>query len=74
MEGYLKSAMLDKRRFLTIEELAAEARVSPSSVRHWLRVGKLKSVRPGRRRLIERAEWERWLRAEAHPHRSDSNG
>lgn len=62
--------MLDKRRFLTIEECAAEARVSPSSVRHWLRSG-LKSVRPGRRRLIERVEWERWLMGEENPRGSN---
>jgi excisionase family DNA binding protein len=55
--------MAEQRRFLTLEECAAEARVSPSSVRHWLRMGKLRSVRPGRRRLVERAEFERFLAA-----------
>lgn len=53
--------MTDRRRFLTIEECAAIARVSVSSVRHWLRTGKLRSVRPARRRLIDRQEFERFL-------------
>jgi excisionase family DNA binding protein len=55
--------MVEHRRFLTLEECATEARVSRSSVRHWLRTGKLRSVRPGRRRLVERSEFERFLAA-----------
>jgi excisionase family DNA binding protein len=58
-------AMFNQRRFLTIEECAVEARISLSSLRHWLRVGKLKSIRPGRRRLIERIEFEAFLRRSA---------
>jgi excisionase family DNA binding protein len=57
--------MGEQRRFLTLDECAAEARVSLSSVRHWLRAGKLRSVRPGRRRLVERSEFERFLAANA---------
>jgi excisionase family DNA binding protein len=57
--------MAEQRRFLTLDECAAEARVSRSSVRHWLRTGKLRSVRPGRRRLVERSEFERFLAATA---------
>lgn len=57
--------MGEQRRFLTLDECAAEARVSLSSVRHWLRTGKLRSVRPGRRRLVERSEFERFLAANA---------
>lgn len=41
----MKPAMAEQRRFLTIQECANEARVSPSSMRHWLRVDKLKSYR-----------------------------
>jgi len=58
--------MADQRRFLTLDECAAEARVSRSSVRHWLRTGKLRGVRPGRRRLVERCEFERFLAGEKH--------
>jgi hypothetical protein len=32
---------------LLLSEVAAEARVSVSTVRHWIRVGKLRTVRPG---------------------------
>jgi excisionase family DNA binding protein len=53
--------MTEPRRFLTIEECAAVARVSVSSVRHWLRTGRLNSIRPARRRLVERVEFERFL-------------
>jgi excisionase family DNA binding protein len=53
--------MVDKHRYMLIDEVAREARVSLSSVRHWLRTSKLKSVRPGRRRLVERSEFERFL-------------
>lgn len=55
--------MVDNNRFLTTEECATEGRVSRSTLYHWLRTGKLRSVRPGRRRLIERAEFERFLAA-----------
>jgi excisionase family DNA binding protein len=55
--------MLDKQRYMLIGEVSQEARASPSTVRHWLRTGKLRSVRPGRRRLVERVEFERFLRA-----------
>jgi excisionase family DNA binding protein len=64
------TAMAEQRRFLTLDECAAEARVSRSSVRHWLRTGKLRSVRPGRRRLVERTEFERFLGA--HPLRGEA--
>jgi excisionase family DNA binding protein len=47
---------------MLIAEVAREARVSVSSVRHWLRTGKLNSVRPARRRLIARDEFERFMK------------
>lgn len=50
------------QRFMLIAEVAREARVSVSSVRHWLRTGKLTSVRPARRRLIARDEFERFMK------------
>ena len=39
-------------RFLTLEEVAEEARASVSTVRHWLRTGRLASVKLGKRRLV----------------------
>jgi excisionase family DNA binding protein len=55
--------MNEHNRYMLLSEVAAEARVSLSSVRHWLRTGKLPSVRPGRRRLIRRADFEEFLAA-----------
>jgi len=45
-------------RFLRIEEVAQEARVSKSTVRHWLRMGRLSSTKLGKRRVIPRAAFE----------------
>lgn len=42
--------------FLFLAEVAALARVSVSTVRHWVLTGKLPSIRPGRRRLVRRAD------------------
>lgn len=41
---------------LTVTEAADTARTSPSTIRHWLAIGRLPSVKPGRRRLIRRAD------------------
>ena len=53
--------MNERDRYMLLSEVASEARVSLSSVRHWLRTGKLQSVRPGRRRLIRRADFEQFI-------------
>jgi excisionase family DNA binding protein len=48
---------------LLLEEVVTLTRAaSVSTVRHWLRTGKLASVRPGRRRLVRRADLEAFLR------------
>jgi len=46
---------------MLIAEVAREARVSISSVRHWLHVGKLPFVRPGRRVMVRRENFERFI-------------
>jgi excisionase family DNA binding protein len=46
---------------LNVIEGAAFAGVSVSTFRHWLYTGRLRSVRPGRRRLIRRADLESFL-------------
>lgn len=51
---------------LTLEEAASAARTSASTVRHWLAIGRLASVKPGRRRLIRRADLARLLGVEPH--------
>lgn len=39
-------------RYLLIDEAAQVARVSSATVRYWLAKKKLRSVKPGRRRMI----------------------
>lgn len=51
--------------FLLIDEVAALCRASPETVRHWIKTGRLSSIRPARRRLIARAELERFLHSKA---------
>lgn len=46
---------------LTLEEAAAIARAPIGSVRHWIATKRLPSVRPGRRRLVRRADLARLL-------------
>jgi len=47
--------------FLFVEEVASETRVSISTVRHWIRTGKLPSLKPGRRRLVRRSDLDALL-------------
>lgn len=51
---------------LTIPEAAQAARTTTSTVRHWIAIGRLASVKPGRRRLIRRADLARLLEIEPH--------
>jgi excisionase family DNA binding protein len=57
----------DDVRFLRVEEVAQEARVSHSTVRHWLRVGRLESVKLGKRRVVPRAAFERFITSGTAP-------
>ncbi|MAT26115.1 MAG: hypothetical protein CMN31_10615 [Sandaracinus sp.] len=57
-------------QFLTLDEAAEVARTSPSTVRHWIRVGKLDAHRPGRRVLVERSVLVAFLRGDRSPRRS----
>jgi excisionase family DNA binding protein len=47
--------------FLTIDQVAAIARVSSVTVRRWIHSGKLACVRPGRRMLVPHRSLERLL-------------
>ena len=49
--------------FLILEEVAEISRTPLETVRYWCRKGKLESVRPGRRRLVRRADLDRFLSA-----------
>jgi excisionase family DNA binding protein len=49
-------------RFMKLPEIAREARVSISTVRHWIRIGTLGSTKMGRHRLVSRAAFEAMIR------------
>lgn len=57
------AATIGTVRYLLIDEAAQIARTSPSTVRHWIRSGRLPSSRPGRRRLIAAEDLERFIRS-----------
>jgi excisionase family DNA binding protein len=48
-------------RFLRVDEVAHEARVSRSTVRHWLRVRRLESVKLGKHRVVPREAFEKMI-------------
>jgi excisionase family DNA binding protein len=52
---------------LLVGEVAAVCRTSVSTVRFWIQAGKLPSLRPGRRRLVRRADLERFLEQSGQP-------
>ncbi len=49
--------------FLLLTECAELARVPVSTVRHWIAIGRLPSVRPGRRRMVRRDDLEAFFAA-----------
>ena len=51
------------RTFLYLDEVARECRASLSTVRHWIAVGRLRSVRPGRRLLVNREDLDSFIDA-----------
>ena len=53
-------------RYLLVDEAAHIARCAPSTIRYWIRVGRLPSTRPGRRRLIRRDDLESFLEQPDH--------
>ncbi len=51
--------------YMFVEEIAAVARVPRRSVYWWIATGKLPSVRPGRRRLVRRPDFDAFMRRAA---------
>jgi excisionase family DNA binding protein len=51
--------------FLTLDEIAVITRAPLSSVRGWIRHGRLPATRPGRRVLVRRADLDAFLAAAA---------
>ncbi|MET0794629.1 MAG: excisionase family DNA-binding protein [Polyangiaceae bacterium] len=58
--------------YLLLHEIAEETRTPLSTVRHWIATGKLPSVRPGRRRLVRRADLDAFLVRPANDRAADS--
>lgn len=52
-----------RREYLLLDEVARECRAPIASVRYWIASGRLRSVRPGRRRLVSREDLDRFLGA-----------
>ena len=59
--------LMDGGDLLLIPEVAQIARVSPETVRFWIKRGKLPSIRPGRRRMVRRTALEAFLAGGATP-------
>ena len=57
--------MADASDLLLLPEVAEICRATVPSVREWIRTGRLKASRPGRRILIRRADVEAMLAAAA---------
>jgi excisionase family DNA binding protein len=53
--------MVDGPELLILEEVAEMCRTTISSVRDWIRDGRLPACRPGRRVLVRRADVEAML-------------
>jgi excisionase family DNA binding protein len=69
--------VISRFHLLTLLEVAAQFRVSPNTVRFWVKVGKLKSVRICRRLLFHPDELDRFLRQHSNfdtRDQSDSTG
>jgi excisionase family DNA binding protein len=56
-----------RREFQLLDEVARECRASVASVRYWIASGRLRSVRPGRRRLVSREDLERFIATGGRP-------
>jgi excisionase family DNA binding protein len=61
------------RTFLYLDEVARECRTSVSTVRHWISVGRLRSIRPGRRLLITREDLDSFLDASTRKPRATAS-
>ncbi len=63
--------MANPDEWLLINEVAKIARVSPDTVRFWIKTGRLRSVRPGRRRLVRRDVLDDFLAPGSKPSKSE---
>lgn len=54
--GRLHAMSENRREYLLLDEVAREYRAPVASVRYWIARGRLRSIPPGRRRLVSRGE------------------
>ena len=64
----------ERVRYLLIVEAANLARVSPATVRYWIAKKRLRSVRPGRRRMVREDDLMAFLEPNASVARRPSAG
>jgi len=64
--------MLEKKRFLTTEEVATLLRTSPRTVARWAKEGRLPAVRIGKQWLFPAEELEALLRAKREEKDADT--
>jgi excisionase family DNA binding protein len=57
----------NRREYLLLDEVACECRAPVASVRCWIASGRLRSIRPGRRRLVSRDDLDRFLTSAREP-------
>jgi excisionase family DNA binding protein len=65
--GRLHPMPENRREFLLLDEVAREYRAPVASVRYWIASGRLRSIRPGRRRLVSREDLDRFLATGGDP-------
>lgn len=53
---------MEEQRWLTVEEVAKDLRISEDLVRSWIRSRKLPAIRVGKEYRIERTDYEEFLR------------
>lgn len=63
--------MTSGTQLLRISEVATITRASEDTIRYWIKMRKLPSVKPGRFRLIEEVELSRFLRRNAQGYEVD---
>ena len=58
----------DEKLYL-LSEVATKTRTTVGTVRHWIRTGRLKSYKPGRRRLVSAQQLNQFLRSKSQEDR-----
>lgn len=53
--------MNEHRELMLVEDVAREARAPVGTVRFWIATGKIRSIRLGRRRVVDRVDFERFV-------------